>query len=166
MSEDEKSGIRVKILFLIGTGTAKGQLNVFRAGTAYLGKAQRIADRYGVSRTTTSHWGQAQRIEDRHSISRRTENQEPHNPLPAGQNMAARQVSSFKMFCKKGRYLFIHILKNKRKICFDSWYFSCWHIMSYPAGGTPDFNWHGWWKDFFGFEIFDFGIFFGKYFFG
>ena len=29
-------------------------------------------------------------------------------------------------------------------------------------GGTLDFNWHGWLKDFFGFEIFDSGIFLGR----
>ena len=37
-------------------------------------------------------------------------------------------------------------------------------------GGTRDFKWRGWSKDFFGFEIFNSGIFwlgkFGKYFFG
>ena len=147
--------------------------SVLRTGIAYLGQAQRIADMHSVFRTGTAYRGQLHRTEDKHIASRRTENQEPHNPLPAGQNMAARQVSSFKKFCKKGRYLFIHILKNKRKICFDSWYFSCWHILSYPAWGgaggwggvNPDFNWHGWSKDFFEFEIFDFGIFFGQAFF-
>ena len=35
----------VKIRFLRGTGTAKGQLNVFRTGTAYRGQAQRVEDR-------------------------------------------------------------------------------------------------------------------------
>ena len=30
-----------------------------------------------------------------------------------------------------------------------------------PRGGTPDFKWRGWSKDFFGFEIFDSGIFLG-----
>ena len=37
------------------------------------------------------------------------------------------------------------------------------------GGGTPDFKWWGWAKDFSGFEIFDSGIFLGrigKYFFG
>ena len=39
------------------------------------------------------------------------------------------------------------------------------------GGGTPDFKWQGWSKDFFGFEIFNFGIFSGRkilasYFFG
>ena len=29
------------------------------------------------------------------------------------------------------------------------------------GGGTRDFKWRGWSKDFFGFEIFDSGIFFG-----
>ena len=29
-------------------------------------------------------------------------------------------------------------------------------------GGTPDFKWQEWSKDFFGFEIFDFGIFMVK----
>ena len=28
--------------------------------------------------------------------------------------------------------------------------------------GTPDFKWQGWSKDFFGFEIFNFGIFSGR----
>ena len=31
----------------------------------------------------------------------------------------------------------------------------------FPRGGTRDFKWQGWPKDFFGFEIFDFGIFLG-----
>ena len=84
-----KSGIRVKIQFLIGTGTvqgkasstylgqaqriekrhsvlrtgtAKGQLNVFTTGTAYREEAQRIADRHSVLRTGTAYLGQAQRI--------------------------------------------------------------------------------------------------------
>ena len=30
-----------------------------------------------------------------------------------------------------------------------------------PGGGTRDFKWRGWSKDFFGFEIFDSGIFLG-----
>ena len=30
------------------------------------------------------------------------------------------------------------------------------------VGGTPDFKLQGWWKDFFRFEIFDFGIFLGR----
>ena len=30
-----------------------------------------------------------------------------------------------------------------------------------PSGGTWDFKWQGWWKDFFGFEIFDSRIFLG-----
>ena len=32
---------------------------------------------------------------------------------------------------------------------------------SYPRGGTWDFKWRGWSKDFFGFEIFNSGIFWG-----
>ena len=87
---------------VLRTGTAKGQLNVLRTGTAYLGQAQR-------TRTGTAYRGQPHCIEEKHSVSRTgtaypepargTENQEPHNPLPAGQNMAALQVSSIKMFC-------------------------------------------------------------------
>ena len=30
------------------------------------------------------------------------------------------------------------------------------------GGGTLDFKWQGWWKNFGGFEIFDFGIFLGR----
>ena len=30
------------------------------------------------------------------------------------------------------------------------------------GGGTLDFKWQGWSKDFFGFEIFDFGIFLSR----
>ena len=53
---------------------------VSQTGTAYLGQAQRIENKYGVSRTTTSQWGQAQRIKDRHSISRRTKTKNPIIP--------------------------------------------------------------------------------------
>ena len=57
-----QSGIRVKIQFLIGTGTAEGQLNVFKTGAAYQGQAQHIEKRHGVFRTGTAYRGQAQRI--------------------------------------------------------------------------------------------------------
>ena len=76
-------------------------------------------------------------FEDRHSVSGTGEGDwQPRTPLPAGQNMAALQVSSIKMFRSKGRYLFIHSdcslnLKQKKDlICFNSRCFSCWHIMS------------------------------------
>ena len=62
--------------------------------------AQRIKDGHSVSGTCTGAAYQG--------LARGTENQEYHNPLPKGQNMAAVQVSSFRMFCKKGRYLFIN----------------------------------------------------------
>ena len=65
-----QSSIRVKIRFLVGTGTAKGQLNVFRTGTVYRGQAQRIEDGHSVSSTGTAYWRQAQGIEDRHSVLR------------------------------------------------------------------------------------------------
>ena len=65
-----QSGIRVKIRFLVGTGTAKGQLNVFRTGTVYRGQAQRIKDGHRLSSTGTAYWRQAQGIEDRHSVLR------------------------------------------------------------------------------------------------
>ena len=80
------------------TGTAKGQLHVLRAGTAYRRQAQRIEDRHSVSKTGTAYRGQPHRIEEKLSVlrtgtaypgpTRGIENQEPHYPLPAGQNMA------------------------------------------------------------------------------
>ena len=53
-------------------------------------------------------------------LARGAENQESHNPLPKGQNMAAVQVSSFQTSCKKGRDLFINaqfecLLNSKQK---------------------------------------------------
>ena len=88
---------------VLRTGTAKGQLNVLRTGTAYLAQAQR-------TRTGTAYRGQPHRIKEKHSVlrtlgtaypgpARGAENQQFHNPLPAGQNMAALQVSSIRMFC-------------------------------------------------------------------
>ena len=47
---------------VLRTGTAKGQLNVFRIGTAYREETQRIKDRHSER--------PAQRIYDRHSVSR------------------------------------------------------------------------------------------------
>ncbi len=37
-----------------------------------------------------------------------------------------------------------------------------WRSMISPRGGTPACQWRGWSKDFFGFEIFDSGIFLDK----
>ena len=69
---------------------------------AQQGQAQPIEDRHSVLRIGSTYQEQAQRIGDMHSVSREgaayqglargTENQESHNPLPKGQNMAAVQV--------------------------------------------------------------------------
>ncbi|CAH3169473.1 unnamed protein product, partial [Porites lobata] len=100
---------------VLRTGTAKGQLNVFRTGTAYRGQAQRIEDRTG-----TAYRGQPHCIEEKHSVSRTgtaypgpargTENQEPHNPLPAGQNMAALQSSTICCACPRYAVLVLNAM--------------------------------------------------------
>ena len=51
------------------------------------------------------------------------------------------------------------IKNNQVFFNFDKIHKSKWQMCTNPRGGTRDFKWRGWLKDFFGFEIFDSGIF-------
>ena len=154
--------------------------SVLRTGIAYLGQAQRIADMHSVFRTGTAYRGQPHRTEDKH-IALRTGTAyrgglKTKNPIIHCQRDKTwrpdRWVHS-KSFVKREDICLYTFWKTKERFVSTADISLvgtfCPTQREGGAGGwggvNPDFNWHGWSKDFFEFEIFDFGIFFGQAFF-
>ena len=63
--------------------------------------------------------------------------------------------SSYKL--QSAIFLSVHSKQEARRSSVKT------HNLHYAGGGggTPDFKWQGWLEDFFGLQIFDFGIFWG-----